>query len=59
MSVAEDNRLSALDDVLDEVIAQGSRRSGILGRIADAVTGPPAPQSALEPSVPARALRGR
>jgi F-type H+-transporting ATPase subunit delta len=43
MSVAEDNRLSALDDALDEVVAQGSRRSGVLGRIADAVTGPPAP----------------
>ncbi len=42
MSLAADIRLSALDDVLDSVIAQSSQRGGVLGRIADAITGPPA-----------------
>lgn len=42
MTVADDNRLSALDQVLDDVVAQSSRRSGVLGRIADRVAGPPA-----------------
>jgi F-type H+-transporting ATPase subunit delta len=41
MSQAGDNRLSELDDVLDSVVAQASHRDGVLGRIADAVTGPP------------------
>jgi F-type H+-transporting ATPase subunit delta len=43
MSVANDSRLSALDDVLDSVVEPASRRGGVLGRIADAVAGPPAP----------------
>ena len=41
MSVAEDGRLSALDAVLDAVVEQASHRSGVLGRVADAVAGPP------------------
>ena len=40
MSVADDTRLSALDDVLDAALAP--HRDGVLGRIADAVAGPPA-----------------
>ena len=41
MSVADDGRLSALDAVLDAVVEQASHRGGVLGRIADAVAGPP------------------
>ena len=37
----EDDRLSVLDDALDSVAERASHR-GVLGRIADAVTGPPA-----------------
>lgn len=42
MSSSNDSRLSVLDDVLDSVVEETSQRSGVLGRIADAVAGPPA-----------------
>jgi F-type H+-transporting ATPase subunit delta len=42
MTEAGDSRLSVLDEVLDSVVEQASHRGGgVLGRIADAVTGPP------------------
>ncbi|HEU5485390.1 MAG TPA: F0F1 ATP synthase subunit delta [Microlunatus sp.] len=41
MSDAGDSRLGVLDRVLDSVVEQSAHRDGLLGRIADAVTGPP------------------
>jgi F-type H+-transporting ATPase subunit delta len=41
MSQAEENRLGVLDDALDSLVERASHR-GVLGRIADVVTGPPA-----------------
>jgi F-type H+-transporting ATPase subunit delta len=55
MSVGSDQRLSDLDDVLDEALEGGSDRGGLLGAVVDLVTGPPA---GAEPSAVARDLFG-
>lgn len=43
MSDPREDRLSVLDPVLDSAVASRTGRSGVLGAIVDAVTGPPAP----------------
>src|SRR4051812_35821474 len=42
MSVGSDQRVSDLDDVLDEALQSGSGRSGLIGAVVDLVAGPPA-----------------